>query len=739
MLQLLPRGVGDADGRSGGGVAVPRIQERQVVTEIRQEPGGVLAERRQRGAGGCDALAHLRRRGGTARHGFPDAHLHGGKLTVKGLETASRSGEGLADKATNRKKARLPSSATLSVVSNNNTLIWSRIGGGRIEGDPTTIDPVETMDGPSHLLRRPALLVLVAFGGCQSANEGATAELNLNGYWAAGTGVFRVPAGAPSMSTVELHRTITLPESWVHDASIRLRAEASGWRVSVTVNGAEAGSDTGGLWAASVDVTGRLRAGENELTVTFEPPTEANVRLGASSSPVAAWTSGIPRQGQVWIAGELSLQFDGTHRVDALDVRLVGDELVARAHTSGAVGSTAHFEVVRDGVVITPLPDGVVAADGTVESRGTWTGPIWQVGGSETPALQYVTVSVGAGSLRQRRFGARTVALAGDHVSINGKPVYLAGQRYSQGGEDIRGRFARLRHWMLASGTNAVELHGAYLDPRVLDAADELGLPLVVTPRCEGQAKLDGAAAETADRRAFLDAGDARIAAVAASHPSAILWPLEEMGSTRVSAAFAGLDGVVITSDRHWGMEEKRFADFVAEKHVPDFINELPSWTLEPVEGRSLGARLAPLVAMHVPIGIGAIFPELGVVGEPRRAEAPAGKAYASELREELATAGVLALSPGDRRGPSTLVVRALRGNRPVGGVPITLRAPRHALIGGFTDSTGKATIVLDYAGAAEIGVLGSDIRLGVSLTPGAYRGGRWYPTLTAVDVPDVP
>ncbi|GDX79496.1 hypothetical protein LBMAG42_13070 [Deltaproteobacteria bacterium] len=595
------------------------------------------------------------------------------------------------------------------------------------------------MSPPRSLLLGLGLLACSAGAGCAQENVGASAELNLNGYWAAGAGTFRVPAGAPSMSALELRRTITVPESWANDASIRLRAEASGWRMTVSVNGVEAGSDVGGLWASSVDLTGRLLSGENALIVRFDPPTAQNVRRDFPSTPVAAWTSGVPRPDQVWVAGELSLQFDGTHRVDDIDVRLDGQELVARVRTSGAAGSVAQFGVVRDGAVVSELPDAKIQPDGTAESRSRWAGPVWQVGGSDEPSLQYLTVRVGKASLRQRRFGARTVALEGDHVLINGAPVYLAGQRYAQGGEDPRERFARFRRWMLRTGTNAVELHGAYLDPRIFDAADELGLPLIITPRCEGQALLDGPPTETPARRSFLDAGDRRIAEVASSHPSTTLWPLEEMGSTRVSPAFAVIDGAVITSERHSGMEEKLFPDFVAEKRVPDFINELPSWPLEPVAGVSLGARLAPLVGMHVPVGIGAVFPELGVLGDPRRGSLPAVQDYASELHASLAAAGVPPLGPGVRRGTSTLVVRALRGETPVAGVPVTLRAPRQALVGGFTDSTGKTTITLDYAGAAEIGVLGTDIRLGVTLTPGVYRDGRWLPNVTAVDVPGVP
>lgn len=592
---------------------------------------------------------------------------------------------------------------------------------------------------PRRLLLGLGLLAASAGGGCVPGNVGATAELNLNGYWAAGTGTFRVPAGAPSRSALELRRTISVPEGWAKDASIRLRAEASGWRMTVFVNGVEAGSDVGGLWAANVDVTGRLLPGENALAVRFEPPSEGNVRPGAASTPVAAWTSGVPRRDQVWVAGEMSLRFDGTHRVDDVDVRLEGEDLVARVRSTGAPGGTAQFEVVRDGAVVTELPDATIQPDGTAESRARWVGPVWQVGGAETPLLQYLTVSVGKGSLHQRRFGARTVALAGEQIAINGTPVYLAGLRYSQGGDDPRERFARFRQWMLSTGTNAVELHGAYLDPRLFAAADELGLPLIVTPRCEGQALLDGYAPESPERRAFLDAGDQRIAAVAAAHPSATLWPLEEKARARVSPALAAIDGAVISRDRHWGIEEKLFADFVAGQHLPDFINELPSWTLEPVAGVSLGSRLDPLVRLHAPVGIGAVFPELGVLGDPRRGSLAPVQAYASELRASLAAAGVPALRPGDRRGPATLVVRALRGDKPAAGVPITLRAPRHALVGGFTDSTGKATITLDYVGIAEVGVLGTDIRFGVVLESGMYRSGRWFPNVMAVDVPGVP
>ncbi|MEN3358165.1 MAG: hypothetical protein V7637_2147, partial [Mycobacteriales bacterium] len=70
------------------------------------------------------------------------------------------------------------------------------------------------------------------------------------------------------------HRTFTVPAGW-SGRRVQLNFGAVDWQATVSVNGAMVGTHTGGYDAFSFDITGRLRAGGNDIVVGVYDPTDA--------------------------------------------------------------------------------------------------------------------------------------------------------------------------------------------------------------------------------------------------------------------------------------------------------------------------------------------------------------------------------------------------------------------------------------------------------------------------------
>lgn len=68
-------------------------------------------------------------------------------------------------------------------------------------------------------------------------------------------------------------RTFTVPETW-NGQRVLLHFGAVDWKAEVWVNGAAAGTHTGGFYPFSMDITSLLREGANELVVAVWDPTD---------------------------------------------------------------------------------------------------------------------------------------------------------------------------------------------------------------------------------------------------------------------------------------------------------------------------------------------------------------------------------------------------------------------------------------------------------------------------------
>ncbi len=562
----------------------------------------------------------------------------------------------------------------------------------------------------------PELLAATLSGGAPYAAAPAPPwpDLSLSGRWHGERGAITLPEPEP-LSPFTATRTVTLPADWPPGGAAVLHGEATGWRVTVAVNGAEVGSVAGGIHPLSIDLSGYLRPGDNELSLAFAASSPDSVIAGREVERVSQWTSGVPGPGQVLARGDLWLSFPGGP--EALAVSLEGGELVVSARVDAPEGTPVRFEVVRDGRVIQALPEAAVGPDGRAQSRAPWQGSLWAPGGDH--ALQYLVVRAG-GRERQLRFGARELAVSGGRLTINGAPTYLASLRYLPEEATPREGVGELAGWLAVTGGNTLEVHGAAAPGEVFDAADELGLMVVEMPRCEGEARKDGPPPRDDAMAGFVHAAALSVAQARAGHPSLVIRSLE--GGFRHGGY--GDDVPQIEGRMTSGMDERNAPEASARGQLTPHLNELP-WRLSR-DSPLIAERLGPLLEAHRAGGLGMALPHISTphlaqeLGDQRLRE------EALALSALLAKNDVTPLALGERRGVATVEVRVTRGGAPAEGVPVLLVAPSQAPVGAVSDAAGRARLTLDYRGPAEVKTLDGAASQALTLEPGRWEAGRW-------------
>ncbi len=598
-------------------------------------------------------------------------------------------------------------------------------------------------DTPSVRPRAPLALLrarrgrLLALAGLLAACAppapvpGGALDVALGGDWTSAGGAVRLPIPT-AQGDLALTRSLMLPEGWDPDTRAVLRGHATGWRVRASVGGREIGTDAGGLRAFAVNLTGALRAGKNTLGLVVESPRPDNIVPGKTILTMTAYTYRQPAKGQVAARGEVWLELAEARRIDDLDVAYVDDVVRVSARVRGAEGEVVRFAVTRDGEELARLPDATVK-DGVAEAEAPWRGPRWSLGGAESPFLQYVVATLPNGATRQVRFGARAVTRDAKRLALDGTPLYLAVRRHVYDGQrDARSEVAALAALYARAGLNAVELHAALAPDAFFAAADELGFPVVMTPRCDGRRQDDGTLRADDDWAAFVQEGNARIAAAGRDHPSVVLWNLEapaEDGYPALYAPFSKAGAPVVDLRESNGFSDTNYVRMRAEAPLPAYINEL-AFKTDLFGGTAMLARLGALVAEHRAWGIGITLPHVLHIDATAPDGAVTNPDYLAGVQAMLAAQNVVPLPTGVRRGPAAVRVTAARADGPAEGEILVLEAPGQAPVAAATDASGVATIELDYAGVATLRVLGRPARTEVTLVPGRYADGRWEPSV---------
>lgn len=560
-------------------------------------------------------------------------------------------------------------------------------------------------------------------------------EVDLSGEWVSPSPVRVLPAPDP-MGDASWSRTIVMPDGWDEQSHAMLRANALGWRARVYVGDREVGTDAGGLRPLEVPLTGALHAGTNQLTIQVEAPRADNVILGKYIPTIGAFTYRQPRLGQIEVAGEIWLELAGKRQIEDLYVRTAGDTITATASVSGADGELVTFTVVRDGEELLRFPPARVAR-GSATTQATWSGPRWQLGGRDEPFLQYVVATLSDGTARHRRFGVREVTRAGQGLAVDGAPLYLAVQRAVPTAVDARAEVAAIAAVYAKAGLNALELHAAAHSRAFLEAADELGFPVVQTPRCDGRRRDDGILPATPDWAGFIREGNERIVQADRGHPSVLLWNLEASAEPEFPMTYAayvetGVPAIDLRESN--GYNDEHYEEMRRGGPLPAFINEL-AFRAGPWQGRSLLERLTPILQEHRPFGIGCVLPHVIQPGPPPPEVAAIAADYSAGLAQTLAGLDVPPLPLGRRRGPAAVDVTVSSGSATAAGEIVLLEAPGHAPVAAATDNRGRARLELDYAGAATVRLWRGGAPASVTLTPGAYEGGRWAPSVTTASL----
>lgn len=194
-----------------------------------------------------------------------------------------------------------------------------------------------------------------------------------------------------------------------------LRFEAANYTAKVYLNGQAVGEHEGGFTPFSLEVTGLLRAGSNQVTVGVDstpavdgapPPVTDWENYGGITRPVRLVITPATFVDEAWVR----LTRDG--RTIAADVRLDGPAAAGQAVSVKVAGLNLVLsgQAGSDGVarLSAPAPKGLKR---------------WAPG---APALYDVRVEAGADVLTDR-VGFRTVEVRGGEILVNGKPVFLRG------------------------------------------------------------------------------------------------------------------------------------------------------------------------------------------------------------------------------------------------------------------------------------------------------------------------
>ncbi len=247
------------------------------------------------------------------------------------------------------------------------------------------------------------------------------------------------------------------------DKALILELEGVYQNATVLLNGKEAGGHPYGYTNFFVNLTGKVTAGSNELTVVADNSAIPNTRWYSGS--------GMYREVHLYIGEKDHIDPEGL-KCSALN----GEQV--RIRTAGAFGPDCQIEV------------DIINAEGEVVAAGagadvTLTIPAPKPWDAEHPYLYTCRVRLfRSGTLAdtaETTFGLRTLSWGKDGFLVNGKPVLLRGGCIHHdngvlgacGFRDAEYRRIRI---MKEAGFNAIRSAHNPLSKAMLDACDELGM-----------------------------------------------------------------------------------------------------------------------------------------------------------------------------------------------------------------------------------------------------------------------
>lgn len=243
---------------------------------------------------------------------------------------------------------------------------------------------------------------------------------------------------------------------------------AVNYAADIYVNGRYVASHRGGYTPFDVDVTDRLRNGENLLVV------KADNSLGSDTIPTRKtdWLNygGITRSVRLIKTPSAYIQ-DYVVRLIDWKTRTIE---VAVTTKGGRAGDRMTFELpaLHRRVAVT------LGANGAGKARFSAPVALWS---PDRPQLYDVRLSYGSDTIRDR-IGFRTIAVRGNEILLNGQPIFLRGiaaheesplhPGRSSGAQDARATLGLAK----SLGANFIRLSHYPHDEATTRMADEMGL-----------------------------------------------------------------------------------------------------------------------------------------------------------------------------------------------------------------------------------------------------------------------
>nr|WP_278254204.1 glycoside hydrolase family 2 TIM barrel-domain containing protein [Sphingobium sp. BYY-5] len=266
---------------------------------------------------------------------------------------------------------------------------------------------------------------------------------------------------------------------------VRLNFEAVYMDADIWLNGELLAEHHFGYTAFTVDLTGKLKAGDNVIAVRVH-----------HADPSSRWYggSGIIRPVSLDILDCVHLQPDSIFVTTPVATEASGTVTV-RAATGNCAGRAQPMELVTQ--IVAPNGDVVaqtsdvrtVAGKGNADWNQSFTVPRPALWSPDAPNLytlvQQVRVQGAVTDERRTRFGIRTISAdAVNGLRVNGKPVRLRGgnfhhDNYMLGAAGFPDADMRKVALMKAAGYNALRSSHNPASQATLDAADELGMLVI--------------------------------------------------------------------------------------------------------------------------------------------------------------------------------------------------------------------------------------------------------------------
>ncbi len=340
-----------------------------------------------------------------------------------------------------------------------------------------------------------------------------------------------------------------VPLGFDKDRRVGLRFGSVNYLAEVWLNGQPLGKHEGGHLPFQFDVTGKTKPENNLLVVRVDgrlahdrvPPLPLHPDKGKESFPLTSFDffpfAGIHRPVLLY-STPLDAIADLTVRtsIDGADAILQ-----IRAEVTGSGSGAVRFRIEGHGATVTsepPVRDGVATTELQIRNA-----VLWAPGAPNLYQLTAETTRSGQAVDRYKMsIGVRTIAVQGDALLLNGRPVFLKGfGRHEDFPVAGRGlvpaviiKDYAMMQWM---GANSFRTSHYPYSEQMMDSADRLGFMVIDEIPAVGLFfEETGLARRHALCRQYLSALIARDK----NRPSAIMWSLANEPHTKGMAAAPG-------------------------------------------------------------------------------------------------------------------------------------------------------------------------------------------------------